>query len=294
VSADDETFAGRFRDIYHALIVEAPQPPVTAPRCTVTSRGGGAVRAVLDGAPAPAEVLASLVEALGYRPQDCGEPGWRGFVCRDETLPAVALRDGVIAVDRGGAWQLVVGNLAVNWALSLQTGFLFFHAAAIALAGRGVLLMGGSGRGKTSVALALTARGHAFFSDEIGAVRIADGELVPLPRAAMVRPPEAAGADRPFGPRVLVPMKGDTPAAAVMLDAIVCLRRFAPETRLTPFRPSMEHLGLFTPMACSFVGTGQAERTRALLQVVAGSRCYLLDAATPDQAAELIEKELLG
>jgi hypothetical protein len=62
------------------------------------------------------------------------------------------------------------------------------HAAALNVGGRGVLLLGAGGLGKTSLALELARRGHGFLSDDVGAVRRADGHVDPFPKSIGVRP----------------------------------------------------------------------------------------------------------
>ncbi|MEX3016944.1 serine kinase [Gymnodinialimonas hymeniacidonis] len=53
----------------------------------------------------------------------------------------------------------------------------YFNASAVALQGRGVLLLGSSGSGKSSTALGLMAYGAALISDD--GVWLRDGSLVP-------------------------------------------------------------------------------------------------------------------
>jgi hypothetical protein len=65
--------------------------------------------------------------------------------------------------------------------------FLFHAAAVAAPAGGGVILAGGAGLGKTTLTLALLARGFRFFSDDVAAVGRADGHLYPFPRRLGVR-----------------------------------------------------------------------------------------------------------
>jgi hypothetical protein len=63
-----------------------------------------------------------------------------------------------------------------------------FHAAALTINGQGVLLLGAGGLGKTTLALELARRGHGFLSDDVGAVRRADGRVDPFPKSIGLRP----------------------------------------------------------------------------------------------------------
>lgn len=55
------------------------------------------------------------------------------------------------------------------------------HATCIAIGGRGVLLLGPSGSGKSDLALRLIDRGATLVSDDYTALCLADGRLVASP-----------------------------------------------------------------------------------------------------------------
>jgi HPr kinase/phosphorylase len=61
---------------------------------------------------------------------------------------------------------------------------LVVHASAVALSGRGILILGAAGSGKSALALALAGRGAALVADD----RVA---LVRRGRALVARPPQA-------------------------------------------------------------------------------------------------------
>jgi hypothetical protein len=105
-----------------------------------------------------------------------------------------------------------------------------FHAAALSREGRGLILFGESGFGKSVLTLALLARGWRFFSDEVAAVAHRDGRLVPFPKAIELRREAAdlAGLPYPdeplprgkalFDPEALSPacLSGPCPPSAVV------------------------------------------------------------------------------
>lgn len=64
----------------------------------------------------------------------------------------------------------------------LSSDHLPLHAGVIGLAGRTVLLIGGSGTGKTTLTLGLVDRGHTFFSDEAGPLDPSTGHVAPFHR----------------------------------------------------------------------------------------------------------------
>ena len=59
------------------------------------------------------------------------------------------------------------------------------HASSVAIDGRGVLLMGGSGAGKSDLALRLIDRGALLISDDYTDCRLRDGQLFAYPPATI-------------------------------------------------------------------------------------------------------------
>jgi hypothetical protein len=87
------------------------------------------------------------------------------------------------------AWQRLLVAQALPFAAVLQ-GLEVLHASAIAIGGEAVALAGGSGSGKTSLALELCRRGAGFLADDVLALELVDGALVGHPGAPV------AGVDR--------------------------------------------------------------------------------------------------
>jgi len=65
---------------------------------------------------------------------------------------------------------------------------LCVHAAALTRGGRGLALAAPSQHGKSTLALALSARGFTFFSDEVAPIRRSTRALLPFPMAVGCRP----------------------------------------------------------------------------------------------------------
>jgi len=71
----------------------------------------------------------------------------------------------------------------LNWAIaSRANGYLLLHAGVVEREGRGVVLPALPGSGKSTLTAALSTRGYRLLSDEFGAVRLADGAMVPVLR----------------------------------------------------------------------------------------------------------------
>ena len=74
---------------------------------------------------------------------------------------------------------LIVGPvLAV---LLRQRGHLLLHASAVDVAGEAVLFLGSSGWGKSTMAAALHARGHALVSDDVAVLRVEESRPMVFP-----------------------------------------------------------------------------------------------------------------
>jgi serine kinase of HPr protein (carbohydrate metabolism regulator) len=69
------------------------------------------------------------------------------------------------------------------------------HATCVAIGGRGVLLMGPSGSGKSDLALRLIDRGAGLVSDDYTVLTAADGQLVASPPPAIAGRIEVRGLD---------------------------------------------------------------------------------------------------
>ncbi len=66
----------------------------------------------------------------------------------------------------------------LDWASSQSENSAFFHASAVAMQGRAALILGRSGSGKSSLALALMAHGAALIADDLALVTATDGQLM--------------------------------------------------------------------------------------------------------------------
>jgi hypothetical protein len=77
-------------------------------------------------------------------------------------------------------WHRPLYAQVLPLAATLQ-GFELFHASAVALEGRAVAVVAESGTGKTSLAVALLARGAELITDDVLALESTDGGIVAHP-----------------------------------------------------------------------------------------------------------------
>jgi hypothetical protein len=234
----------------------------------------------------------------------------------------VAVSGNQLLVHRSTPWQALVGSLAMSRLFRLQRNLLFLHAGSVGIGGQGVLLMGPKGAGKTTLSLALAARGHAFLGDEIAGVRLdagrADGrmggqadrkmELVPVRRSLAVRDgPRAAAVgaaldreEAPYEPfpdgtsrrRAFAGQLFGGPAESLPLRRLVFLRGKGPVARLDPAPAGRELLGLLTPLGASMWGRTPMDAMRDLLRVVTTVPAVMLELGPPEATAELLAESL--
>jgi hypothetical protein len=120
-----------------------------------------------------------------------------------------------IVVDpRVGAEEALVQVLLLGTAFALllhQRGYLVLRASAVVMDGQAVLLIGGSGTGKSAVAAALCARGARLLADDVVAVDCRrQGPPAVLPGFPLFRllpsaSPDAGEMDAPPAPWALEP-----------------------------------------------------------------------------------------
>ncbi len=82
----------------------------------------------------------------------------------------------------------IAHGIILRRTLSGIRSHLLFHAAALSYNDKGIILVADSGYGKTTLALAMVRQGFRFLSDEIAALSLSNGELVPYPRCLWIRP----------------------------------------------------------------------------------------------------------
>jgi hypothetical protein len=68
-----------------------------------------------------------------------------------------------------------------------QRGWLSLHASGVVIDDFGVLFLGVSGSGKSTVAAAFHARGHHVMTDDVAPVRVSDGQCIALPVGSCLR-----------------------------------------------------------------------------------------------------------
>lgn len=312
IASDDERFIGRFHDVYGDHLASPPDGGGAVVGCRVRSHPVEPFALVSVSDQEPLDVVrfvTDLFAARGFAQAGPSAGSWRP-VARDGDADASWVFDGErVLVRRDREWEGLVANCLVHRAVRLQRGVLFLHAASVAVAGRGALLIGGKGSGKTTLSLAMAARGDGFLGDELGAVHLARRELLPVPRSVSVRHgPRDARMDRRLAELDLPPVRlpdgtervrarpsavcpGATHGAA-SLDAVVFLDGFAPVPAIARVPLRREMLARLNPLGSTLWGMSPAERVYRLATMLNGSALFVLRAGTPEATAELLATTL--
>jgi hypothetical protein len=315
LDCEDEALEHRFEHIYGEGAVGGTLCEAAHSVKCVVRIFDAALAAVWFDDPEPLDAFAfcqSLFPDRGYVEGPAGAHGWRTIALRQTPRePQIALRDDYALVDRRQLWQPFIANYAVNRVLRLQREVLFFHAASIGIEGRGALIVGPKASGKTTTALALAARGHDFFGDEVAAIHSSTRAMLPFRRAVSLRAgPRARQVDDQLASfrharetfpdgveRTLVkagalfPRRGALPTT---LSCVMFLRQFAELPTAEPFTFGLRHVRLLSPLAASMWGMPAGARMVDLSRLLQGVGCYFLDPAQPEATAELVEQITVG
>ena len=284
VSSSNEAFVSRFGTVFAGCRRQHSKDDRPAVFLTVEPTSDGWAEAVFEfrNVENPVDVTRLLA--------DQGFPETRpGGFFGHRYRPAGWTRPLEGATDRMGfhlddAWPWLVAHVAVYAVLTAQQHLMCFHGAAMSIHGKGLILLGPSGAGKTTLAVSLARRGHSYLSDEIAAVEIDSRLLVPVRRSALVREEDGAANGR----TIIGELSGGESGCGTRLNYVVCLRRFCDETKLERFWPSMSDLRYITPLSCSLTDGGSS--IIKVLTLINSAECYYLDSADPVSAADLLER----
>lgn len=316
VRTDDAQFRERFHRVFQDCI--APGGTDGARRVELEVRAADHTQPVSarisghEGAGA-ASVLARIFPELVL--VDAGvdrASGWRIAARAGYPEPVAAFSGERLLIDRALPWQIVLAHYFIDHLMRLQPEWAFFHAATLAIGEEGVLLSGNKGAGKSTLALALAARGHGFLGDEIAAIHLETGAIAPFPRAVSIRAgPQAREVQDYIGrvacereqladgtERIRMPVSRIFPRAApraVTLGHAFFLEPRAPAAHARAFDFSASDLCLVGPLHATLpAGSGGTQVVR-FLRVFGGVRCFRLSpGGTPDDTAELIERIVEG
>jgi len=231
----------------------------------------------------------------------------------------ITIRDGreIVVAPHERADDAAIALFASGPALAValqQRGALVLHATAVEVRGRAVALLGEKGAGKSTLAAALVARGHALVSDDV--VVVADGvqpPTVPAGARALKLAPDAAralgidaqalalahpaGEKRWWPPleRGVAPGPGNVPLALLLTVVAGDTLQWQPLTAATLFLEAVRHTygSRFDFMRRSGTSSRHFHQVSRLVREVPGARLTRIgDLARLDETAALVESRL--
>jgi hypothetical protein len=283
-------------------------------RCTARAHGSHVT--LRFDTPTPLPNLAQTAHAL-LRPR----VELQHFVLRDGAIidertntPLLTADHTTAVVDTRDEPAELLLNFVIGVAQIAQPSMIFLHAGGVSVDGRGTLLIGRSGQGKSTTTATLASRGHALLGDETVGLRPDTRELHAFHRTIKLRPgprgqvvddrldvvphsigPDAAGTMCTWvRPTDLFP---NTARTAPLRD-VFFLRSFSDRAGVERFTPTLDHLEELQAltMSLSSVISWPASAAHRLmrfvriLEVFNQCRCWFVDLGTPDETAALIER----
>lgn len=277
-------------------------------RATTSVNGFGYLTVTRDGRALPASDYFIGLDRPGCSYRQIGTAdGWTAIgEAGDAALFLISNEHCFFRLTPG--WPIMALSLIFRAAFGVREDAVMFHAASIAIHGRGFIFAGPRYSGKSTTALTLASRGHQFLSDEIAWFVPSTGELIDFRRPVGVREGVRAAAIDAVIPSVaasgidwhdslrlpidsIVPQQ---PARKTLLRAIVFLKAFEPKPRLVPVKPTREHLPQLQPLPMSMLNTSPARRMMQLIQLLASVRVYDLYPGHPDETAIILEEAALS
>jgi hypothetical protein len=168
------------------------------------------------------------------------------------------------------------------------------------------------GAGKSSLSLALAARGHGFLGDEIAAVHTVSREIAPFPRAVSIRSgPQARAVARYLeshrprrhrladgSDRIRLPVSQLFPDALprrVQLTHAFFLEELSAEPHAQRFEFGAHEVGCLSPLHGTLGAGVPARQVMRFLNLFGAVECFRLrPGGGPDRTAELIESIVEG
>lgn len=247
----------------------------------------------------------TVEEALGtFERLHVDEAGWKCVAFRGSGVPAFAFRDRDCLFSLGARWQGTIVRYLFWRLLRIRSDAIFFHASALGIDGEGTVFVGPKGSGKSTLSLALAARGHNFLADDVAGYIPERGELIPFRRPVGIKPgPRARAVERGLAPGAARQIARDgyarvdiatlftvQPPRPFPLRRVVFLSGFAENPLLERVTPRREEIIRLQPLMSSFLNASHSKRVFELARLLSSAKVYRLHPGDPDATAAYVEE----
>jgi len=266
----------------------------------------GVLRLRKNGQPYPVdEVFFGLsMPDCPYESAVSDDGRWMQVWLAGEGSPVFSYRDDVCLFRKMGEWRSKLLSLLYRGSLRLREDLIFFHASAVSIAGRGILIVGRKKAGKSTTSLALAARGHSILADSCACYAPTTGELVAFRRPVGIREgPRARAVDEALAAKVVRSVERDESvrvdvgsllsppdSRSVPTSAIFFVRGFAPTTVIEMLKNDAAEIPNLRPIYSSFANAPHTQRVFELIRLLSRARLYALWPGDPDHTARSIEE----
>ncbi|HEX6737739.1 MAG TPA: hypothetical protein VF310_05700 [Vicinamibacteria bacterium] len=236
-------------------------------------------------------------------------PGALTLAFRGAADAVLTCRGGEVHFRAVAGWRRAVAFLLLHRLVGLRADALFFHAASVGVAGRGALLVGPKGAGKSTLALGLAARGHDFLGDETACYLPAAGTIIPLRRPVGIKPgPRARAIDEALArarlqadadgivrmdvEALLEPEARLAAPRALPLRAVLFLEGFGPAPRVTAAAAERDAVARLQPFSSSLTAAPQAQRVFEMARLLGAARVFRVTHGDPDGTTDAVAEAL--
>ncbi|MER3523582.1 MAG: hypothetical protein C4326_05810 [Ignavibacteria bacterium] len=267
------------------------------------------LRVDTDGAFDLADVLRRGSNKFRFRIRATPEGGgWNGV--QDAFLShrfVMAFRGNECRFHDPVRWRAYAESVIFHCVLSILREHSILHAGVVAKQGNGVVLGGGTNRGKTTLTLGLVRNGFSFLSDDLAFIDPRSKFVAPFPRAVSVHEktvaffPECRAA---LQTHPTMSLSGDDKwlvdvnelipnslGSACPVRTIILLEGFAERTELKPLSRSEAVIG------CLNFAHGSAENAVELMltlsDLVRDARCYSLRSGVLPEVVDMITQTVM-
>ncbi|MGQ0550467.1 MAG: hypothetical protein ACT4PY_12460 [Armatimonadota bacterium] len=193
----------------------------------------------------------------------------------------------------------VILGQCVAAATALLHRRVFVHAGAVALGGRGVMIVGGSGTGKTAMVARLLQRGGWYLSDEVALLDPSAGTVAPFSIPMAIKPWTSRAIGKLLDGRTVATdgelrfhLPDRVQRTPVQLVDVVLLRPPRPRAQLLPVTRGQTLMALGTH-ATSLIHRDRLETAfEGFGSLLRGARCSAVEGPSPAACVDLLFEKL--